>query len=486
VTGPEDPSRRSAPLPSPGEAFHRYRLGPLLSRGAFGRVFRADDLELGRGVALKVFSRVDDDDDRLRRFWREAELSRGLVHPHTVRVYDYGIGPGSIPFIALELLDGESLHQRLKRNGPFSVEETRRIAGSVLKALMEAHSHGIVHRDIKPSNVFLCRYAGEDDFVKVLDFGIAKAPSRDLTARGWLVGTPAYMAPEQVSGAALTPSADLYSLGVLMVTMLTGVPLLTGSTREILLAQLAPEPLDLPRAVLESELGWVIRRATIKDPSRRYVSAREMLADLEGVLELGLTRYSTLTGLGEDPDSYGFLVGRSRRRSSGAPSFAPVAYTLAEPAPKQHAVHRRVDRKLVAALAFALVNVVFAASAAGLALRPTRQSLHGALGAHDPALAAPLVRARAERAGFSIRSERRAAPNVVDFEFEKAGALGVLRVENLGSAPDARWWEEQVRGDKGRASVRRGPRVIGLWAAPPGKTGFETRESELLVHELFP
>jgi serine/threonine protein kinase len=477
------PSAPPPPEPGPlrpGDLFGRYRVGELVGRGAFACVYRAQDLRLGRGVALKVFARVGESDDKLRRFWREAELSRALVHPHTVRVYEYGIERDGVPFIALELLDGESLHQRMRRSGPFSVEETRRIIRCVLKSLMEAHAYGMVHRDIKASNVFLCRFAGEPDFVKVLDFGIAKVPRQDLTAHGWLVGTPAYMAPEQITSVRLGPRADLYSLGLLMVTMLTGAPLLQGETRDILKAQVSPEPLPLPREVVKSPLYALIRRATQKDPARRYASAAEMLADLEGGLPLDRTLDATLGGLGVSPPSE-----RAAERGS---SVAPVAFPSPESRPEDASrrAPRFFDWKLVASLVFAVSSILFASSMAGLAQRPTKLELAHGLSASDPTAAAAFVRMRAEQRGFTIESERAIAPSIVELTFSHPAMLGVIRVQTLRSERDARWWAEQVSDEKGRASVRRGRRVLSVWAAPKGHTGFELPTSKAALEELTP
>src|SRR5262249_48733730 len=153
-----------------------------------------------------------------------------------------------------------------------------------LKALMEAHGLGFVHRDIKPSNIFLCEFSGEKDFVKVLDFGIAKSlyASAMLTKTGMIVGTPNYMAPEQVAGADVTASADLYALGLLMAEALTGRPVFYGdSAFSICVAQLSEAPVPLPPEVLASPLGPVIARATQKRAAERFQSAAEMLTHLE-------------------------------------------------------------------------------------------------------------------------------------------------------------------------------------------------------------
>jgi len=268
----------------------RYRIEAPLGQGGFGAVYRATQAGLGRGVALKVLHQeLLAQDDGLARFQREAMLAQRLEHPNTVRLYDFGQTEQGVPFIAFELLRGESLDQAIRRAGPMSAGRVARISTQVLKSLMEAHALGIVHRDIKPGNVFLCEFQGEPDFVKVLDFGIAKATnsatSAGLTQAGLVVGTPQYMPPEQLLGNTSAPSGDLYALGLTMAEALYGRIIVGGNNAsDIVMQQLRPEPLEMPPQVLQSPLGPVILRATNKDVSRRYASAAEMLADLEALL----------------------------------------------------------------------------------------------------------------------------------------------------------------------------------------------------------
>src|SRR5690606_14630788 len=167
---------------------------------------------------------------------------------------------------------------------PLSPRRAARVGCQVVKSLMEAHGLGIVHRDIKPANIFLCDFSGEADFVKVLDFGIARTGggegSSTLTAQGVAVGTPSYMAPEQVLGDPVDARADLYALGLVLAEALTGRMVFTGeSSMKICIAQASSDPVPLGRAVLESPLGAVIARAARKAPAERYPDAARMLAD---------------------------------------------------------------------------------------------------------------------------------------------------------------------------------------------------------------
>ncbi len=264
----------------------RYRVEALLGRGGFGVVYRAVQLNIGRAVALKMLlAEALAHPEGIARFRREAELAQRLEHPNTVRLYDFGETEQGLPFIAWELLRGRALDEVLAATGGLPPARVARIAVQALKALMEAHALGIVHRDVKPSNLFLCEFSGEPDFVKVLDFGIAKSLSDGpgLTSDGIIVGTPSYMSREQVGGRDLTPASDLYALGLVMAEALTGRPVFAAeSGLALCMAQLSEAPVPLPPSVLASPLASVIARAVQKDPAARFATAAEMLAQIEG------------------------------------------------------------------------------------------------------------------------------------------------------------------------------------------------------------
>jgi eukaryotic-like serine/threonine-protein kinase len=265
----------------------RYRLDAEIGHGGYSRVFRATEIKLGREVALKLLSRDSVDEAGAQRFQREAELARCLGHPNTVRLLDFDIDGKPSPYIVFELLNGESLHQLVRRGGPMPEERVARLTMQVLKSLMEAHAAGIVHRDMKPGNVFVCTYAGEPDFVKVLDFGIAKSTDiggTALTAAGTLVGTPRYMPPEQIRGAQPSPAMDVYAVGMMMAEMLAGAPVLRGTPMDACLKQLANDPIELPEAATSSTIGPVLSHAVDKDLAKRYGTAEQMLRDIERLL----------------------------------------------------------------------------------------------------------------------------------------------------------------------------------------------------------
>jgi serine/threonine-protein kinase len=273
----------------PGEVVAgRYRIDGIVGRGGFGAVYRATHTDSGRSVALKVLvanyssSKVDG-----RRFQREAALVQRIKHPSVVELLDYGQTDNGMLFIAFELLQGEALNQVLKEKGPLPLQRVAEIGRDVLRALEVAHAIGVIHRDIKPQNVFLC----EGGASKVLDFGIAKAMNPEdasgtqLTEAGQMIGTPQYMAPEQVRGATVLPSTDLYSLGLVMSEMLSGERVVKGEALiDIYMTHIAPTPLDFPPSVQGSPLFPVIARAAQKDAAGRYPTARSMLVALHEAL----------------------------------------------------------------------------------------------------------------------------------------------------------------------------------------------------------
>ena len=248
-----------------------------------GLVYRAHDPEIDRDVAIKLV-RADlleglSRDDFIARFRREAQAAARCAHPNIVAVYDYALHADS-PFIAMELVNGESLSRALAAGRRLTPEEAVAIADQLLAALAAAHAVGIVHRDIKPANVLL----DHDGHVKVTDFGIARLDRSDLTQSGMMVGTLSYMAPEQCRGEPVDGRTDLFATGALLHEMLTGLRAFPGhSETEVMqrllfqpAAGLAPRDPRIPFAI-----GKVLSRALEKRPNDRYGSAREMAAALQ-------------------------------------------------------------------------------------------------------------------------------------------------------------------------------------------------------------
>jgi eukaryotic-like serine/threonine-protein kinase len=276
-------SPRSGEVRVPPERLGRYRILHQLGEGGMGVVFAAHDESLGRRIALKTIVAMDP--ASRERFRREARAAAGVNHPNVCQVYEIGEDSGQM-FIAMELLEGESLAERLKQ-GPMSVAEAGSLARGILAALQALHDAGTLHRDLKPSNVFLTKHG-----VKLLDFGLARPvpgeltqeleAGADLTRPGMIVGTPRYMAPEQVTGQPVVVGTDLFAAGVLLYEAVAGRPAFVGGTvAEILVATLHEEPPALAGGAAVVAFDRALRRALAKRPGDRYASAREMLEEIE-------------------------------------------------------------------------------------------------------------------------------------------------------------------------------------------------------------
>jgi serine/threonine protein kinase len=265
----------------------RYRLARRMAVGGMGQVWEAEDTVLHRTVAIKILSDgLSSDGTSAERFRREAQAAAGLSHPNVAGVFDYGEDDGT-QFIVMELVAGETLAERIRREGRLEPGEAARIAGEIAAALEAAHDAGIVHRDIKPGNVMLT----DQGEVKVLDFGIAAASGHDLTATGMTIGTAAYLSPEQAAGDRATPASDVYSLGVVLYEMLAGRPPFTGETPvAVAAAHVSQEAPSLVEEVpdVPPYLALACEKALAKDPARRPRSAgdfRRMLAADQPTME---------------------------------------------------------------------------------------------------------------------------------------------------------------------------------------------------------
>jgi serine/threonine protein kinase len=269
----------------------RYAVDAVLGRGGYATVYRARRSTDGATVALKVLHGHHQMSPlEVKRFEREAALVSRLRHKNVVAQLDHGRTEEDRPFIVLELLRGRTLQRRIASEGALTSWRLGQVAAQALRGLSAAHAQRVAHRDIKPSNVFLCTGAA-DAYVRLLDFGIAKALSDEelgatrLTQTGRLVGTPSYMSPEQVRGGPIGLESDLYSLGIVMAEALTGRRLVVApSPVESLMRHIAPEEHRLPEEVERSPLGPIICCAVRKRAADRYPSAAAMLADVEAVL----------------------------------------------------------------------------------------------------------------------------------------------------------------------------------------------------------
>jgi eukaryotic-like serine/threonine-protein kinase len=249
-----DTSAPTPASPGPGTVIcDRYRIEHAIGEGGMGTVFAARQLSMDRTVALKVLKRdFLSNSTHVRRFYTEARSVSALDHPNIVRTFDFGIDAhSSVPFIAMELLQGSTLSALLRSQGPLPERRSANILAQVAKALVEAHEKQIVHRDLKPHNIMVRTLPDGDEHVKVLDFGIAKILRRDsargLTETGTTLGTPTYMSPEQVAGKPIDFRADLYSLGCILHQMLSGRPPFEDEELlSLMLKQVGTPPPPLP------------------------------------------------------------------------------------------------------------------------------------------------------------------------------------------------------------------------------------------------
>jgi serine/threonine-protein kinase len=260
----------------------RYALRRRIGKGGMGEVWAAWHRGLEREVALKILKLSDETDDlAAARFEREVRLSSGLTHPNTVRVFDSGTTEDGLLYYAMELLDGRSLGELVKNDGPLDPARAVHLITQAARALAEAHDAGIVHRDVKPENLFVTHAGGEGDFIKVLDFGIARVASegtQQLTQTGAVAGTPSTMSPEVITGGVATPASDVYGLGAVLYFTLTGRPPFKGEVAaSTLLAHLNDRPMPPGQRVpngVPADIDRIVLRALEKAPEARYADGR--------------------------------------------------------------------------------------------------------------------------------------------------------------------------------------------------------------------
>lgn len=304
----------------------RYRIEAVLGEGGMGLVYRAKHTRLGKALALKILRVGCRDENALARFQLEAESASAIGDAHIVDVSDFGTLPDGSTYFVMECLNGVDLNGAIETQGPMPLARACGIAIQLCRALGAAHDIGIVHRDLKPENVFLVDRDDNPDFVKVLDFGIAKvahAPD-GLTRDNDFLGTPHYMSPEQCEGLGIDHRTDIYALGVLLYEMVAArVPHDADTAIAILHKHVydRPTPIDLYVPDVRMSLKRIIGRCLEKKPERRYQSMHELQADLERVKR------------GESEHSFGVLSSwgnliPSRRRLSGIGLAVAILATL--------------------------------------------------------------------------------------------------------------------------------------------------------------
>ena len=370
----------------------RYRITALLGEGGMGAVYLAEHVHMKKRFALKLLHRdLAGNEEVIERFRREAEAAAHLDHPNVVAATDFGQTDDGSFFLVLEYIDGTSLREVIE-GGPMPATRALHIARQIALGLGRAHDAGIVHRDLKPENVMLVRKEDDADFVKVLDFGVARTEPQSeragsdqpLTRLGTVVGTPAYMAPEQALGEKVTPRSDLYALGVVLYEMLTGKHPFDGDPMAMLSLHLvAPVPAMAERApgvVVPPAVEALVRRLLEKDAAARPASGRELVdATYAAALDSGLALPAAA------PSSEARIVARapsSPDLPAAKPSETHVTETESAPAAVPRADARERYRALASralARAVAELDPLVAQIAAALKL-PRRTVIAVAVG----------------------------------------------------------------------------------------------------------
>ena len=279
----------------------RYKLERVIGEGGMSAVYEGEHVHMHKPVAVKVLSpEMSKSSEAVERFHREAMAASRIDHPNVAAATDFGELEDKSFFLVLELITGKTLRDAL-REGRFNARRTLHVARQIASALARAHSLGIVHRDLKPENVMLTSRAGDEDFVKILDFGIAKLPMKELapdatpsdaaplTQLGMVYGTPEYMSPEQATGKPIDARADLYSLGVIMFEMLAGVRPWDDENKAVLLGKHVSQPVPkiaekAPDAGVPDEIEAIVRKLMAKSPDDRYAKTEDATAAIDAIL----------------------------------------------------------------------------------------------------------------------------------------------------------------------------------------------------------
>ncbi len=311
----------------------RYKLTEKVNEGGMGAIWRAEHLVLRAPVAVKVIDReMLDHPNAVDRFMQEAQAAASLRSPHVVQILDYGVDI-DVPFIVMELLEGETLAERLRRKTRLAPEEAAHLLAHVARAMVRAHEAGIVHRDLKPDNIFIVQNADEE-LAKVLDFGVAKVNTADISAQGAktrtgsLLGTPYYMSPEQVQGNKdVDHRSDLWALGVIAFECMTGERPFASTGLGDLVLQICVRPMPEPSAFARVPIqfdSW-FQKACEREPESRFQSAHEMMAELRRALGV------ELKGLSDSQAE--ILVGPEQRTivSHGLRAKSDAPTMIAEP-----------------------------------------------------------------------------------------------------------------------------------------------------------
>jgi serine/threonine-protein kinase len=315
----------------------RYRVDTMIATGGMSAVYRGLDLRLDRPVACKIMdSRYAGDSQFLTRFQREARAVAGLKDPGLVAVYDQGID-GQHPFLVMELIEGGTLRELLRERGPMPPHAVAAVLRPVLGGLAVAHRAGLVHRDIKPENVLV----SDDGDVKIADFGLVRAVAdAKITSTSVILGTAAYLSPEQVSTGDAGPRSDVYSVGILAYELLTGATPFTGDSALAVAYQRIDNDVSPPSTVIAGvppQFDELVLRATAREPANRYSDAQDMGAELDAIVdELGLPPFR-VPAPRNSAQHLSAALHHSHMQAQQATTDSPVrAPAVPAPAPRQH------------------------------------------------------------------------------------------------------------------------------------------------------
>ena len=304
------------------EQLGRYKIQEVLGRGAMGTVYRAHDPKIDRVVAIKTISiqgvTAGEEEEYRQRFFREARAAGKLSHPGVVTIYDVGEQDGTqVPYIVMEYIEGITLDSLINTSAERSIPRTLDLIKQIAETLDYAHSQGIVHRDIKPANILIT----PDGRAKITDFGIAKLAVNLLTMPGEALGTPSYMSPEQIAGGSLDGRSDLFSLGIILYSMLAGQKPFPGENATSVMFNITykePLPLTELNPELDPYFNHVIARALAKSSADRYQTARGFAEDLENLSQGRTTSSRVLV----EPDPDRTVVQRLRSNQRGSSRVA--------------------------------------------------------------------------------------------------------------------------------------------------------------------
>ena len=371
----------------------RYRVLRRIGSGGMADVYCAEDIHLGRQVAIKVLHRrFAQDQEFVERFRREAKSAAGLNHPNVVGVFDRGEHEGTY-YIAMELLEGKTLKDIVAAEAPLQQERVIDLGLQILQAAGFAHSHGVIHRDFKPHNVIVDQHG----HAKVTDFGIARAGASEMTETGSIMGTAQYLSPEQAQGHAVTATSDIYSIGVMLYEMLAGrLPFEGDSAVAVALKHLSepPAPISQWRPDVHPALEAVVMAALAKDPAQRWQSAEDLAAGLEAAR----TQIAAGPNGGQDTAAFA-AIPMPVPDETGPTEFASAAVVAPVGGPEEKR-ERRWLWWAIGALAVALLGVLLYLILSGL-LATEKREVPRVTGKQ-------LVEARAlmERDGFEVQTER--------------------------------------------------------------------------------